>query len=353
MKALFAAGGTGGHLFPAITIADTLTDKGVTCYFAASGLGKSQFFPRDRWSWWDIEARRPSTNPMKGMLFLFRTLLSTFMACRLIRRMKPDCVVGFGSFHTFPVLLATRLCRLPLFLFEPNVIPGRVIKLFAPYAECTGVCFSEALHTLQKNALLVQMPLLQRNSQTVSKSQACARYGLDNSSAVVLAFGGSQGAALINEYVIRALSHFEEKNRPQLLLLCGLGQDQAALEREAMARGIRAVVVPFEKEMAYAYSAADVVISRAGASTIAEIKALGKRAICIPYPHAQDNHQLLNARSLVAEGAALLVEEKNLTEEQLYRSIAQLLQEEHSTVHEEKKAIFSEKLLDWFRGRKE
>ena len=348
MKVLFAAGGTGGHLFPALEIARELTEEGVDCCFAAHGLSSSPMFPRDIYPWWDISAGRPSL--LKAASFCWTTATSAIRTSNLLGTVKPDCVIGFGSFHTFPVLLATWLRRIPLFLFESNVAPGRVIRLFAKYATCTGVCFPEAQKCIGKRSELVSMPLLRAHCGFVSREDALARYGLLNKP-VVVAFGGSQGSQVINEAILKALALFSEHERPQLLLLCGLGQDQRALEQKAQKLGSIARIIPFERGMSYVYSAASVVVCRSGASTVAELKMFKKPAICIPYPHAKDNHQLFNATSLEKSGLAKVIEEKDLTAEGLQGSIAEMLQRDFSNVcFDEGRDTFSEVILKHMKG---
>lgn len=348
MKVLFAAGGTGGHLFPAIEIARELSEQDVECFFAAHGLATSEMFPHDLYPWWDIPAGRPQ---LKRLLsFGMTTAHSTVKARKVLAHLKPDCVIGFGSFHTFPVLLATCFRGVPLFLFEPNVAPGRVIRLFAKYATCTGVCFSEAEKVIGKRSTLVSMPLLRSHTGIVERKVALERYGLSPELPVVVAFGGSQGSKVINEAVIQALSLFEDSQRPQLLLLCGLGQDKKALEEKAKAFGVSSKVILFEREMSYVYAAADVVVCRSGASTVAELKNFRKPSVCIPYPFAKDNHQLLNAEALVESGLSQMVKEEDITSEILRSKISEVMKKDFANVSfEANREKFSQVILDQVR----
>lgn len=322
---LFAAGGTGGHLFPALEIAEELESHGVSCSFAAHGLSTSRFFSKDRWRWWDIQAARPSFKPIRAFSFLCRTLRSTREACRLLEEIKPDAILGFGSYHTVPVLLAAVVKRIPLFLFEPNVSPGRVISLFSRYAALTGVCFEETRSRLHGETELVHMPLLRSSITPVEREAALNRYGFSGEAPIIVAFGGSQGSSVINHVVLKALYTFERQKRPNLLLLCGEGQDKEMLESMAQRLGIMAKIVPFEQEMAYAYTVGDVFVSRSGAGTVAELSAFRKPAICIPYPFSKDDHQLRNAEELMKAGRALIIEEENLNPERLSTDLFRLL----------------------------
>lgn len=324
---LFAAGGTGGHLFPAIEIAEELSSQGVECGFAAHGLSVSPFFPHGRWNVWDIQANRPSVCPYKAACFCFQTMYSIKKSYSLLSHLKPSCVIGFGSYHTVPVLAATVLKKTPLFLFEPNVAPGKVIRLFSYFAKGTGIYFDAAKQWLHSPTTLVSMPLLSSNISLVTRASAYERYGFSGAASVVLAFGGSQGASVINQTILSALSLFPENARPHLLLLCGKTADSKLLETMAHERGIVAKILPFEEEMAYAYAAADVVVCRSGASTIAELELIQKPAICIPYPHAKEDHQRKNAEMLAKKGNVIVLDEMTLTYETLSRELKCLLQQ--------------------------
>ena len=355
---LFAAGGTGGHLFPALEIAEEMKANGVDCSFAAHGLSSSRFFPKERWKWCDIQAERPSFNPLRALPFLWKTLWSTKEACRLLEKIHPDIILGFGSYHTVPVLLAAVRKKIPLFLFEPNVFPGRVIGLFSRYAELTGICFETTRSRLRGKTELIRMPLMKSSVTPVDRLAALDRYGFSGEAPIIVAFGGSQGSSAINHMVLKALHLFERQKRPNLLLLCGEGQDQKELESMAQNLGVMAKVVPFDQEMAYAYTVGDVFVSRSGAGTVAELAAFHKPAICIPYPFSKDGHQLRNAEELVKGGRALIIEEASLNPERLCTDLFRLLR-----MMETKgmylgdsglpvKKQFSQVLLEWLRAKR-
>jgi UDP-N-acetylglucosamine--N-acetylmuramyl-(pentapeptide) pyrophosphoryl-undecaprenol N-acetylglucosamine transferase len=358
VQVLFAAGGTGGHLFPALEIAEELTASGVECSFAALGLSQSSFFPHGKWPSFDIPALRPSLNPLKALSFLWTTASSTRTSFHLLGTLKPRLVIGFGSYHTVPVLSAAVLKRLPLFLFEPNASPGQVIRLFSHYATLTGICFERTKGELHSPTELVSMPLLRSSIIPVERKLALNRYGFSGDSPIVVAFGGSQGSSVINQMVIKALHLFDRQKRPHLLLLCGQGQDKEVLEKMAQNLGVMARIVPFEKEMSYAYSVGDLFVSRSGASTVAEIAAFGKPAICIPYPFAKEDHQRMNAEELVKSGKTLIIEEVNLTPDRLCTDLFRLLQMmgnkslNPSVIEAPSKKQFSQVILDWIQKEK-
>ena len=331
VRVLFAAGGTGGHLFPALEIAEELAESGIDCSFAACGLSKSRFFPQGKWASWDLPAEKPSLRPTKALSFLFRTFTSTLAAYRLLGRVQPDCVLGFGSYHTVPVLLAAVFHRIPLYLFEPNASPGKVICLFSRFAVLTGICSEKTQGQLHSETEMVAMPLLRSSVTPVEREAALRRYGFSGTKPIVVAFGGSQGSAVINDKILDALHLFGRQERPELLLLCGQGQDEKILDHKAQTLGVKVSVVPFEKEMAYAYTVGDVFVARSGASTVAELVAYRKPAVCIPYPFSKDDHQLKNARELEREGLAIVLQEHELTSESLFGDVHRLLNRAHET----------------------
>lgn len=347
VRVLFAAGGTGGHLFPALEIAEELSDHGIDCSFAAFGLSTSRFFPHGKWNIWETPASRISCRPMQALSFCWNTTRSTWSSCHMLKSVKPCCVIGFGSYHTVPVLAAAVLRRVPLFLFEPNAAPGRVIRLFSRYAHLTGICFEKTKSLLHSDTELVAMPLLKSSTAAVEKHAALHRYGFSGDLPVVVAFGGSQGSSVINQTIMQAVHLFDRQKKPNLLLLCGQGQDRHALEKMAQHMHVMARVIPFEKEMAYAYAVGDLFVSRSGASSVAELAAIGKPAILIPYPHAKDDHQLTNARELEATGQALILKEADLTPERLCTALFCQLRNSFRKEKVEKRKQFSEIIRNW------
>ena len=320
-RVLIAAGGSGGHLIPAQVIAEGLASSGASVSFAAGGLSANPFFDRTRWPYDDIPSAPPSLRRLhRAAPALF---LGTMRAFNLLRTEKPLLVVGFGSYHAAPVLAAAALCRVPTVLFTADAVPGRTIRCFSPFARWTGCFFSEALFRLRGQACVVDLPLRPSFAQAITKEEGRRFFGLPNTGPVILVLGGSQGAKALNEVAPKAIALLASP--PCVLHLCGHGGDVEAIGRTYTKAGIAACVRPFETQMQYAFAAADAVIARSGASTIAEIEAFGRPALYIPFPLAMDEHQRRNAELAAERGTAIVLDEKRLSPELAAESLRRLL----------------------------
>jgi UDP-N-acetylglucosamine--N-acetylmuramyl-(pentapeptide) pyrophosphoryl-undecaprenol N-acetylglucosamine transferase len=285
-KVLIAAGGTGGHLFPALQLAREL--QGSNVLFAGHKLEGSPFFDK-AFAFCEIESA--ARNPWK----LFKGFIA---AIRLVLAFKPDVVVGFGSFHSLPILMAAKILRKKIVLFEPNTTFGLVNRLFAGNATCAR------LLTARTNDIYMPLPQVIR----VPRS-----YGLKENVFTILVFGGSQGAKYLNETFFEAAKLLDFPF--QVIHFTG--------KELELVYSVPSVVKPFEKEMHKAYSSADMVISRAGANTIAELIAYQLPALLIPYPFAY-NHQIENAK-ILQEGAVVLLQ-KNASPEKMAAEIKAIRQ---------------------------
>lgn len=283
LKVLIATGGTGGHLFPAQQLKELLSDCDV--HFAGHKLEGSPFF--------DPSIPHTEITSAKSKKQIFGLLKGFFQAVRLIRRFKPDVVVGFGSFHSFPILLATAVLLKKMILFEANGSLGKVNRFFVPFAETVALQFPLQM----KKATYV--PLLPWNKKRVQYTPSEARrlYDLDPNLFTILVFGGSQGAQYINKTFCQAAELL--KFPFQVIHLTGKEDPEIKYK-------VPAVVKPFEKEMAKAYAAADMAVCRCGAGTTAELIRYQRPALLIPYPYAY-NHQRKNGEFL-KEGAKILLQ---------------------------------------------
>ena len=302
-KILIAAGGTAGHLYPAQQLA-SLLESDCKILFAGHRLQESPYFQKEKFRFFEV------VSAPFGRSFFGPLLRGLFQAIRLFRREKPDVVVGFGSYHTVPLLLGAVLFRKKIILYEPNLTLGKVNQLFAPFAKRIAVQF------LSGSKKFTPVPLFPWiRSAPLGKSAAREAYGLDPSRKTILIFGGSQGAKFLNE-VMPKVSH-----KAQVIHLTGR-EGEATAEHYAKA-GIHAVVKPFESNMAQAYAAADLAICRSGAGTIAELIRYGVPSLLIPYPYAY-GHQELNARYIETRGGGHLLLQSQATPEVIGELIAKL-----------------------------
>jgi len=322
LNIIFAVGGTGGHLFPAIAIAQEFMARNSANRIIFLGTGKP--IEVSVLSEYGFVSRKISAEGIKGrglfrqaraMLIMVR---GVFQSIGILKSDKPDLVVGMGSYSAVPVVLAAWLNRIPVVLCEQNVLPGIANRFLSGMADRMCVSFKDTLGNLPKSKIRftgnpVRKEILQ-----------AARIKKDTKeSFTVLILGGSQGAHGINMAVIEALETLRETEN--LFFIHQTGDADENIVRAAYEKNrIPCEVKAFFKQMARIYERADLVVCRAGATTVAEISALGKPAIFIPFPYAADDHQVLNARNLCAAGASEMIFEKNLTGEILAEKILNL-----------------------------
>lgn len=345
-KVVIAAGGTGGHLFPAQALADELKKADVDVVFMGAGLNENRYFDRGRHCYVDIPSatvfRRNPLVLVKSLLLLAKGIRQSV---RRLREESPDLVVGFGSFHAFPILFAAHLQKAPIALFESNAFPGKVNRLFASFAAYTAVVFPKAREHLKGKAIEVAMPVRQA-AKHVSIEIARAHFGLDPLYPAVLIFGGSQGALAMNELVVKSIEILRDQHAEfQVIHITGRETLVEQYKQAYASLKIRACVKAFEAEMPTAYQAASCAVCRAGAATVSELIAFEVPSILIPFPYAADDHQAKNAlfvQNEVKGGVCLL--EKGLTKEVLALEIHRFLDPSQSKMIHMKKALGAYKL---------
>ena len=317
-KLIFAAGGTGGHLHPAQALAKQLQEKDVLIevLFGGGRLATNPYFYRDLFSFREISSKSPfSSNYFHAAFDLSR---GVWQSVKLFRDYLPDLIIGFGSFYSFPLLVAARLKKIPYLLVEANAHPGKVNRLFSASAKRTLIQFEEAKTELKGNTALIKMPIWsgEKKQSCLSKQEALGYFNLDPKMFTLLAFGGSQGADVINQAVISLML----ESPFQVIHFCGNPQDATVFQKIYEKRHIRCYVRAFEKRMDLAWQAADLAICRGGAQTIAEILQFQVPSIIIPWPGAAEQHQLKHAQKIVAIGGGYMLEQKHIS--QLPRSVA-------------------------------
>lgn len=308
MKVMIAAGGSGGHLYPAQQLAEEI-QKDAEILFVGHGLEKTPFFRKESFPFKSVRAALVVCSPKGFFCFLKETLGGFMQSWRFIREFNPDVIVGFGSFHSLPILLAAVFLRKKIVLFEANSVLGKVNRLFAPFAQFVGVQFHLKSHL--RNSQFV--PLLPWNKTFHSKDRKAAleKLGLSPDRPTFLIFGGSQGADFLNRTIPSCLP-----GHLQVIHLAGNQKAADQVQERYSKEGIVAIVKSFEKDMPSIYAASDFAICRSGAGTIAELIHFGIPALLIPFPFATNQHQAMNARFMVEKigGATMLIEnEVNLT----------------------------------------
>ncbi|HEX8795337.1 MAG TPA: undecaprenyldiphospho-muramoylpentapeptide beta-N-acetylglucosaminyltransferase [Polyangiaceae bacterium] len=321
---LFAGGGTGGHVFPAVAVAEALeglADVDVVFCGTARGV-EARVVPARGWRLELLDVV-PITGggPVRAIRGALVAARATASALLLVRRLRPAVVLSVGGYASGPVALAAALLGIPVAVLEPNRVVGLANRLLAPFARRAYVAWEEAGSPFRAGARRAHGVPLRTG---FAPKPYVARAGV----ARVLVVGGSQGAAALNERVPAAMSRLS--NISGLEIVHQAGRDRDADVRAAYAKqGVtRATVTPFLDDVARALTEADVVIARAGASTLGELTAVGRAAILVPYPHAAADHQGQNAEALARTGGAVCIRQDDATPERLAREIETLLRDD-------------------------
>jgi UDP-N-acetylglucosamine--N-acetylmuramyl-(pentapeptide) pyrophosphoryl-undecaprenol N-acetylglucosamine transferase len=307
MRMVIAGGGTGGHVFPGLAVADAVRRAGGEVLFVGSERGiEAQVVPAAGYRLETVPIRSVRGRGIRGLAgATCQVPRATGAAFRILRRARPDIVVGTGGYVSFPVVVAAWLQRLPAILLEQNAQPGLATRALAPLARAVCTSFPETAARLRgARAVCTGNPVRQWAPQPRERSPGTF---------TLLVFGGSQGAHRINVEAVGAVRALAADN-PGLRVIHQTGRaDKDWVEAAYRDSRIAAEVHAFIDDMGGAYARADLVVCRAGATTVAELTALGKPAILIPYPFAADDHQRLNAEALERRGAALVLLDRDLT----------------------------------------
>ena len=313
--ALVMAGGTGGHIFPGLAVAQALREQGWKVHWlGAPGSMEERLVPPQGFP---LETIDFSGVRGKGLLTLallpLRLLRAFAQAWAVVRRVRPDVVIGLGGYISFPGGMMATLAGKPLILHEQNSVAGMANKVLANVASRVFCAFPNAL----PGAQWVGNPLRQAFLQQPPTAE---RFAGRSGPLRILVVGGSLGAKALNDTVPQALALIPPEQRPQVRHQSGAKQMQA-LQASYAAAGVQAELTPFIDDTASAYAQADLVICRAGASTVTELAAVGAAAIYVPFPHAVDDHQTTNARFVVDAGGGWVVQQTALSPEKLAHMI--------------------------------
>ena len=326
LRIVIAGGGTGGHLFPGIAVAQEFEARNAASriIFVSTGnpLEKSVLsktgYPLQTITVAGIKGRG-LWNQVKSVAKIPKGILE---ANRILKDFSPDLTVGLGSYSAGPVVFTAWLRRIPIVVQEQNILPGITNRILSRFANRIYVSFENTKSNMDSRKVQwtgnpVRRELLEYSHHHAEEVSEDAGNGFFT----ILIIGGSQGAHRINTAVIEALGHLEDKEHLHFVHQTGAADEQPV--KESYRRNhIRCTVQSFFDNMAELYSRADLLICRAGATTVAEITALGKAVIFIPFPYAADNHQVLNAGTLAENGAAEMIIEKDLSGQILSKKIA-------------------------------
>jgi UDP-N-acetylglucosamine--N-acetylmuramyl-(pentapeptide) pyrophosphoryl-undecaprenol N-acetylglucosamine transferase len=330
IKVMFAGGKTGGHIFPAIAMAlefqRRFSQSRLVFVGTEEGLEKD-IVPRYGFNLLFIRTRGLSRRNYLSNFFLVLHLLRGFyQSLKILNQQKPNLVVGTGGYVSFPVIMLASWKKVPTMIQEQNSYPGISTRFLAYFVDRVCLSFPESIKhfPLGEKYKIIGNPTRDELHHK-DKAQALKELGLKEGKKTIFVFGGSQGAHVLNMVFLQCLNLL----KPDCQILWQTGEsDFAEISQKVKQGKITCVVYPFIQDMGWAYAASDLVVSRAGALTLAEITACGKPSILVPFPYAAADHQRHNAEALQRSGAARMILQKNLTAELLVNEIISLLSDE-------------------------
>ncbi|MDO8895453.1 undecaprenyldiphospho-muramoylpentapeptide beta-N-acetylglucosaminyltransferase [Nitrosomonas sp.] len=322
---LIMAGGTGGHVFPGLAVADYLRQAGWRVVWLGTKAGMElKLVPQHGY-----ETEVISFSGLRGkrliawLMLPLRLLKAFWQSVRIIHRVKPDVVLGMGGYPAFPGGMMASLLNKPLVIHEQNSVAGLTNKVLAKLADKIFLGFPDAILADQEKVICSGNPVRSEISQIVApEKRFLGRQGKLN----LLVVGGSLGAQILNTLVPQALKLISENQRPVVVQQAGTANLET-VKKAYEELQLDGEVIAFIDDMAKRYAACDLVLCRAGALTIAELSAAGVASILVPYPHAVDDHQTSNARFLSSHGAAVLLPQSELTAQKLAELLANLTRE--------------------------
>jgi UDP-N-acetylglucosamine--N-acetylmuramyl-(pentapeptide) pyrophosphoryl-undecaprenol N-acetylglucosamine transferase len=325
VRLMIAGGGTGGHLFPGVAVAEELRarDPQAAIRFVGTARGiEARVLPElgEDLALIDVSGLKTvgAWGAIKGMFRLPRAL---WQARRLVKQFKPDAVIGVGGYASGPIVLMARLGGVPTAICEQNSIPGFTNKILGKFSRAIFLSFQESARFFKaKKIVMSGNPVRRGLLQKLLDAPALPT----DDTVHILVCGGSQGAVAVNELAAQALAVIAKERKLSIVHQTGEKSLAETQQRYADA-GVSADCKAFIKDMAVAYQRADLIIGRAGATTVAELAIAGKPAIFIPYPFAADDHQTINAREMADAGAALMFKQSELTADKLVDALRPLM----------------------------
>ncbi len=318
-----AAGGTGGHLYPAVALSDELVRRGYRVQFMTDERGAAYGGLANEIDRQVLAAGRIDRGRLQRIAGVARLAHGTFQAVSSHRRTRPALVAGFGGYPSIAPMVAARLCGIPSILHEQNALLGRANRLTARFATAIALSFKETARVpAAANTHLVGNPV---RREFVAASDQAYQAPAGDEALNILVLGGSQGATILSQVLPAAVENLGNRSRVRVYQQCR--PEDLERTRDFYRRlGVAATVTPFFEDVAVRLREAHLVISRAGASTMAELGAVGRPAVLVPYPHAAEDHQLANARAMAATGGAWVFPQNELTADRLCLHLSTLME---------------------------
>ena len=325
MKVVIAGGGTGGHLFPGLALAEEFKkrDDSVEVVFVGTEHGiEARVIPREGYPLKFVRAEGiVGKSPIRKIRATAKVFLSVWDSYRILNSVMPDIVIGVGGYASGAVVLVAHLKSIPTMIHEQNSVPGMANRVLSRFVDQVCITYQESLSVFPPGKTFLTGNPVRAKILRGEREAAQRLFSLDKEMFTVFVFGGSSGATSINRTMVDALNYLGEY-REKIQFLHQTGERDYDSVREAYRKsGFKGTVAPFIYQMAEAYAAADMVISRAGATTLAELTALGKPSLLVPYPHSAGRHQEFNAIKLREMGAAFVVFDNEMSGELLAKHI--------------------------------
>lgn len=328
MRVIITTGGTGGHIYPALSLANELIKENPETeilFIGTENHMESTIIPSYGYRFYGVSASGlmgSVTDKLKAGINLFAVSRSLK---KVLKEFEPDIVVGFGGYASVPAILAANRMKCPVILHEQNSYPGKANLFLARYAKAVVVCYKEAYEKFPKEKTFqLGNPRSSEVANVKKDAAVLQRYGLTEKRKTVLIVMGSQGSESVNEVMYNTLKLMQEKEY-QVLYVTGKKHYNQVLEHCKETDKIKICDYINQVEV---MANVDLIISRGGATTAAEITAIGLPSIIIPSPYVANNHQVINAQALVNAGASIMIEEKNLTGNGLLEAVDSILEEE-------------------------
>jgi UDP-N-acetylglucosamine--N-acetylmuramyl-(pentapeptide) pyrophosphoryl-undecaprenol N-acetylglucosamine transferase len=333
MRIILSGGGTGGHIYPALAIASEIKRRNPAAELLYVGTERgleSKIVPPTGIAFKTIDISGIDRSSMiKASKALIKFPFSFFQARDIIKNFKPDIIVGTGGYVSYPVVLAGTFMDVKTLIHEQNAIPGLANRNLARRVDCVLLTFEEARKYL--DAKCIKLTGLPVREEILTIDRTKAKSGAEGNTFKLLAFGGSLGSATINQAMLQLVERYRNEHIGIIWIAGQAGYEdmREALEKKVYTKSLTCSVniLPYMYNIEEALAVADLVICRAGASTVCELEVLGLPAILVPYPYAAENHQEKNARALVDKNAALMIIDEFLDGDILYKKIEELRNE--------------------------
>lgn len=324
MKVIVTAGGTGGHIYPALGVVDKLLEdkNNEVLYIGTKNRMESELVPSLGINYEGIEIYGLTKNIIKDAKNL-KCITAAYSKCKkIMKEWKPDYVIGFGGYVTFPVLMAAHKYNIKTGIHEQNKIPGKTNKLLSKFTDTTFISFEESKKEFNNRTILSGNPCGEKAIKIAAHDKT--KMGFNKNKKLILIVMGSLGSEVVNNKLKEFLTTFNEIDKEILMITGKSSYDN--FKDLPVNKSVK--IVPFYNDLSGLMKSSDLVISRAGASTISEILALNIPSILIPSPYVANNHQYYNALDLAEKGVSILIEQKDLTTKLLKEKINEVLKKE-------------------------